>query len=715
MKRTAQQTPQRASNVASHAPNTSWLHVAHLRPRSIGLRLLLAFMALIVLTAAIGVLSVQRLSQLTTAISELNTHDLPEIIAIGRLRTALYQQLTLDRALLASDEQSRTGVVSSAQAGMKTVLDDRATLLRYEPPDTGSPPTPDTKLVNMLLDGTLHIGVLTDQLIALTQNGQDTQARTLEQTTLEPLFTQSLANTSRLRTLEQGEAASAGAQAQQEATNATQQIIGLTALAIVVAIILAVVMTRLLTRPLQSLLLATESLATGDLSARAPNIGGEEFVRLAGAFNTMGDNLRATISSLAHQRSETQAIIDTTTDGVLVADEHRAILLMNPAAEALTGWSEGEAQGHHCWEVFGCQPRPDATDATDATDARDLTTVLSLGAPDTCACGECPLASALQGGASLTQAEMRANRFLPEQRWLAVSCAPMPPEVGDATQRLVVCLHDITQLKLVEKMKSDFVAMVSHELRSPLTTVSGSVELLGELDPAKDQEAHSEVLTILRQQTLRLRGVVEEVLQLTRLEAGNLHIRVEEIALVPFVESLFAEARVDWIGAGHALILCAPQSVLTVLADPNLLRLALTNLLDNARKYAPADSPVTIDLSVARDHDLVEVRVIDQGKGIPLGQREAIFERFVRGAPHQSENRGYGLGLYITQQIVRAHGQTIWVDAAHDGTCFAFTLAATQAPMMLTPTTGMSRPTPDPRREAVSLQGGADELHHIDD
>ncbi|MGZ3609640.1 MAG: sensor histidine kinase [Ktedonobacteraceae bacterium] len=236
---------------------------------------------------------------------------------------------------------------------------------------------------------------------------------------------------------------------------------------------------------------------------------------------------------------------------------------------------------------------------------------------------------------------------------------------------MVIGLHDISQLKAVEQLKSDFVPMVSHELSAPLTTVTGSVEMLGLLDPAGDAESYQEVLGILDQQTRRLHQVVEEVLQLTRFEAGRLDVRLQPLPLVPFLQSLVDNIQAEWNNEDHFCIYHTPANDMLVWADAGLLEIVLRNLFDNARKYTPPGTLVEVETEIISSTGQVEIRVIDHGPGIPDDQFEHIFERFARGSQSADNwTRGYGLGLHIARNLMRAPNSSIPAEKRDGGACF---------------------------------------------
>jgi PAS domain S-box-containing protein len=624
---------------------------------AIGPRLLVSFLAIILLTGVIGLLAAQQLNALTTTTTELTTHDLPEVTTIGRLRTSLFRQRDLEQRLVSAGETDVTGDLAALTTTLDEIAKQRATLQAFEPPDPSGTASNDTTLVQQFIDGLARSSSASKQIQSLVASGRIAEAQALEQNQQAPFVQSLLDATIQLRSLEQGEAATEAAMVQQQSSRATGLILALTLFSIPLSILLAVLITRSLTDPLSALLHATEAITAGDLEVEPQIARGDELGRLATAFDTMRLNLRSTIATLAVERQQTQAIIDASADGVMLVDTQRTILQFNPAAERLSGWQKSEALGRHCWEVLGCR----GTTPEEAEEHERL----------------CPLTLALQSNSEQASAEMRAYTRDGEQRWLAVSCAPVSPsETGVEPQRLVVGIHDISQLKAVEQLKSDFVAMVSHELRAPLSTVTGSVEMLGLLDPVSDHESYHEVVGILQQQTRRLRQVIEEVLQLTRVDAGRLQVHLQPVPIAEFLNSAMENTRLAWIGDDRALSLHTPQVDPLVWADRALLEIVVRNLLDNARKYSPPGGSIEVQVDLAPTGDRVLVRVDDQGAGIPPEQLQRIFGPFSRGA-HSSHNwtRGYGLGLYIARELLRAHNGEIWAENRKEGgASFVFSL-----------------------------------------
>ncbi|MHB8617991.1 MAG: HAMP domain-containing sensor histidine kinase, partial [Chloroflexota bacterium] len=591
-------------------PRVAFRHVLGLADHAteIGPRLLAGFLLLILPTVVIGVVAVQRFSSLTATTTELSTKDLPEIVAADRLRALLFQEREVDPA-------SATNWAAQVNAATSMAA-QRAALLALEPLDTVDDRANDTALVRSLTDHIARSNDLTWRIQALLASGKTGQASALEQQRA-PLTRTLLSETKHLRGLEEAEALSAAVRVRQAGLAATWLVLALTILALPLSLLLALLLARSLIRPLAALLRATKAVAAGDLDASPSVVSGDEIGQLAKAFDAMRSNLRITISALATERQQTQAIIDACADGVILVDEHDKIVTINPAAARLTGWQAREAVGRPYHAVCGSPGDPAGT----AADSQEILMHSPSG----------------------------------EERWLAVSRAFIVGEFAAADRRLVVSLHDISQLKVLDQLKSDFVAMVSHELRAPLTTVGSAVEMLVQLDPSADDGAYREVLGILQQQTARLRAVVNEVLQVTRLEAGHLPVRLESLAVVEFLHGLLQRVRQEWAGDERPVRVEGWPGVL-VWADRAMLEIVFRNLLDNARKYTPPGSPLEIDVAADPATHRVQLRLTDHGAGIPPNQLDHIFERFWRVSHSASQwTRGYGLGLFIARELLRAH------------------------------------------------------------
>lgn len=362
----------------------------------------------------------------------------------------------------------------------------------------------------------------------------------------------------------------------------------------------------------------------------------ESFAYLAA---TAVENARL-YSDSADKRRELEAVLAGIGDGVLVVDTESKLLLINPVATRALGLT-GPALG---------------LPIDNALAADELITLLN----ETAVAGrflmrELPLATA--GTASDGQ-----------PRTFQALAAPIyrATELGEQIGGVVVVLRDITAQKELERMKSNFLSVISHELKTPLHSIKGFVDiiLMGKTGPVT--ELQRDFLGTVQEQTGHLQRLIEDLLEFSRLESGQIKLRPvplppnELVALV--VEKLqpLAERK------NLHLTVALPANLPDFEVDPMRMEQVLTNLVENAIKFTPDNGEVQVR-GWARE-DMIELAVVDSGIGVPVGERERIFERF-----YQVDNsarrryKGTGLGLTICKHIVTQHGGRIWVDGGAAG------------------------------------------------
>jgi two-component system phosphate regulon sensor histidine kinase PhoR len=225
----------------------------------------------------------------------------------------------------------------------------------------------------------------------------------------------------------------------------------------------------------------------------------------------------------------------------------------------------------------------------------------------------------------------------------------------------VVVLHDVTELRRLERVRQDFVANVSHEFKTPLTAIQGFAETLlgGAIDDARNNRRFLEVI---REHAVRLARLTDDLLKLARIEAGKLEVQFFPVNVLELVESCSDTALLKAARKQIAIDIDIPPGLSPVRGDASLLRDVLQNLLDNAIQYTPEGGLVRV--SATADPREVVFTVADTGIGIPLAEQERIFERFYRVDPARSrEAGGTGLGLSIAKHIVEAHGGRLSVES----------------------------------------------------
>lgn len=397
---------------------------------------------------------------------------------------------------------------------------------------------------------------------------------------------------------------------------------------------------RRFTEPINELQRVALRYAQGDLGERVRYFGRDELADLGMALNNMAQRLAESFTMLEAEKRKLEVIMETLSDGILVVDRELKIMMVNGAAGAILGLGARNVQGRPVMEV-----------------------VLNHH-----------LVDLIQDVNSRDQAlESELNLYYPQNRQLQVFLAPLKDETGILAGS-VVALHDISQLRYLERVRQDFVANVSHELRTPIATVKAMAETL--LAGAKQDEATLlRYLAGINQECDRLSNLINDLLVLAKLDTKP------EINREPFdLVELLTEVREGFLPTTDPapdLILELPVPNLPqVLANRGQIKQVLLNLLDNALKYTPATGQVR--LSACRDGDWIKVVVADTGIGIPQEELGRIFERFYRVDKARSRNKGgTGLGLSIVKHIVEGHGGKIEVESRlNQGSVFSFTLPA---------------------------------------
>jgi PAS domain S-box-containing protein len=370
--------------------------------------------------------------------------------------------------------------------------------------------------------------------------------------------------------------------------------------------------------------------------SQGPRVWREEEVE---ALTALAGNASAVLSNaelyqrVALERERSYAILSNIADGIVAVDREGKVVLWNEAAEAITGVPAASALGRTPVEV--------------------LQRELAFGDEGTA--GE-RLLSLQRGG---------------DEVWLSLTEAVMHDPVGSVSGR-IFAFRDVSAERIVEEMKSTFVSTVSHQLRAPLTSIYGFAETLLRRDVLFAEEERRTFLEYIASEAQRLTTIVDTLLSVARLEAGDMQVELAPTDLRAVVSDAISSVEEGAIVNGHRFVLELPDEPLAASADREKLVQILRNLLDNAVKFSPDGGTVTVEAQ--RRAGRVEVRVVDEGDGIPEAEREHIFSKFHR-ADSMGGHGGAGLGLFIARGLVLAMGGRIWVDSADGGgSSFAFEL-----------------------------------------
>lgn len=403
-------------------------------------------------------------------------------------------------------------------------------------------------------------------------------------------------------------------------------------IAITVAVVLSLAMARTLIRPIRSLTEAAVQIAEGAFSSRVPVSSSGELGELARCFNQMAGRIHRQLNQLAQERDRVDRILANMVEGIVLLDEGSAITYANPAAISMLGLP-ADYHGRHLIE-FSRNP--------------ELHELLGRVAQSTEAVSvELMLAELTDREAVVTVLALSGERLL--------------------------TIHDVSQLRQLERVRRDFVANLSHELRTPLTSIQGYAETL--LDGAlHDANVNQRFVGMILSQTSQMSQLISDLLDLSRLESGDVPLNRERCTIAEFrgeVFSLFgatlaeSQLELDWQ---------VPENLPPVMVDRRLMTQVLINLIDNAIKYSQVGGKITVSAETG-DGEIV-VHLSDTGIGIPSDSIPRVFERFYRVDRGRSRQMGgTGLGLSIAKHVLRQHGGRIWVDSVlGEGATFHITL-----------------------------------------
>jgi two-component system phosphate regulon sensor histidine kinase PhoR len=400
-------------------------------------------------------------------------------------------------------------------------------------------------------------------------------------------------------------------------------------------IFVGVVLARRLTAPLCEMTEAVEDMASGNLERRVYYHEDDVIGKLARSFNRMADTLAAKIKELSEVTSRLKTVLNTTVNGLLLVDEEGRVEYINPALIQLFRLKTGVSYlGRHYLEVTGCYELATVVDE-----------VTSRKNPFSC---------------ELTVYGLGGERVL------EVSGVPVIEGKG-VLRGVLLIFNDVTQLKRLERMRKDFVANVSHELKTPLAVLRGCAETV--LSEVGNPEVVREFTEIIHVEAQRMEKIVRNLIELSRLETGKVDLKKEILSLADIAEEAVSLLKKQ--GSEFTFTLNGDE-MLPV--DRELMLEVFLNLFDNAIKYS--QHPAWIGVNIERVGDMVHVEVRDKGIGIPEADLERVFERFYRVDRVRSRKTGgSGLGLSIVKHIIELHGGKIGVKSAlGKGSVFYFTL-----------------------------------------
>ncbi len=405
--------------------------------------------------------------------------------------------------------------------------------------------------------------------------------------------------------------------------------------------------SRRLGHEIRSLGQQAEAIGYGDLQQRMESVSGKDFQPLVQSINRMAKRVQSALQEVSERRDELETLLNGLQDAVFVLDFQGKAVMYNQALQDLAGV------------------------ATTVLNREPIEFLRDPELQDAC----------LQTQQQPENGIKKLLLHLPQKIFVEVSIVPV--KLQDKSEcRIIVVLHDVTELKKMEQVRKDFVANVSHELRTPLTALKGYAESLLSY-PDQNWEQRKAFLEVILKNADQMSHLLDNLLHLARLEAGSAKIKSRPVdaraalhkaweVCLPLAQEKDISLQIDF-----------DLEQVWVLADEEHLKRVWVNLVDNALKYSPSKTRI---LAWARDQGSKWVLALqDQGPGIPAAMQERIFERFYRGyleGSSQEKIPGSGLGLAICRHILAAHAGSIWVQSPTkdtlQGTIFFFSLSKSE-------------------------------------
>jgi signal transduction histidine kinase len=391
-----------------------------------------------------------------------------------------------------------------------------------------------------------------------------------------------------------------------------RQLLLATVLALGVSLLLGYLASYFIARRLKRIERSAEAIASGDLSATVPETVEDEIGQLAMTFNIMAERLRSAFAQVEYERDRVEVLLNDLSEGVVGVSADGTVTIANPAAGALLGERLPVGAG-----IDEALPADVANIWRESRQGEDVQVVV----------------------------------FVHGERTLEATTYPVG---GEADFTSIVVLRDVTAQARLERARRDLVANASHEFKTPLFSLAGSLELIDEGELSADEQR--EFLQIMRQQVDRLRNLAVSMLDLSRVEAGSFELHPETVELEPVARSVLDEFQAQ-AQAREVTLLVEDGAGHEAWCDEQRLAQVLRALIDNAVKFSPPGS--TVRVSSAADERTATLVVSDDGPGIAEAELPHVFERFHRGREERGTTSGAGLGLSIARELTELMGGSI--------------------------------------------------------
>ncbi|OUJ72308.1 ATP-binding protein [Hymenobacter crusticola] len=443
--------------------------------------------------------------------------------------------------------------------------------------------------------------------------------------------------------------------AQQTATKANRYTVALLTFSVLFTMLFIFSVPEATVAPLRQLTASLANAARHDFTASIPEEGNDEFTQVARSFNQMLLQLRdyrtSTLAELITERNRVVSIVNSLDEGLLLIDQNRRVIVANPVVSNLLGIPLEQLENRVADEV-----------AKENDLLREMLNRLDL--PPNRREADPPLLTLAQAG------EEAYYRLIVHDVVSYNEALEKKAFVGS-----ILLLRNVSDFKKLDQAKSNFLATVSHELKTPLSSINFSLMLLQDQRVGPINEAQQKLLATLNRENQRLLKLVGELIDVSRLESGNIQLNFQPSRIHDIVQFGADTIQLQLQPKQLTLNIEVPETLPPVRADIEKTTWVLLNLLANAIRYSPEQEAIHIRADLAPDGQQVQVRVRDHGPGIAPQYQEKIFQRFVQIPDKNGYKGGSGLGLSIAREFITSQGGRLWVESElGSGSTFVFSL-----------------------------------------
>ncbi len=599
-----------------------------------------SYIFLMVINMGVTIWTIYNFGRLTNALTEILSQNYPNTITVENMARSVEKHDKAVRFFLNGDMNNGKIELTIAKDDFYQYFDLAKEQISNE-------------LNQAILEDiqSTHAGYLLviDSLLQMVEEEKYSRARQFHYDDILPFYQRLSDNCFWLVEENQKSMTAVSARTKEIANDSVVAIMTATVLALIVSILIIVQFTKRIILPAEKLAETVNQIGRGQLDLKIDVQTTDEFGLLSREFNKMTERLRKfetlNIDKILSEKQKSETIVTSLSDAMIVCDSKGVIQHINEAAERLFGRKQENLIGHLAREL---------------TSDKILSSIF------------CEQERSSFINQPFVEFQMNGKTIYLRPRISSIHSR------YNEREGTIFILQDVTQFKELDKMKSDFMATVSHEFRTPVTSMTMGVDILRQqlLGPLTKEQV--DMLDSFKQDCGRLTKLVRDLLQLSKLESGKIKPSEERIDMRVLLESAVGQVQLPFKEKNITVELKLPENLPSIVGDTQQISWVILNLLNNALQFTPSGGRVEVSALVSQNY--LNVHVKDTGKGIPEESLEKIFNKFVQVKhPNDPTPGSVGLGLSIAKDIIEMYGGKIWVESEiNKGSTFTFQLPVQQ-------------------------------------